>query len=91
MTDLFIVDKQQCRCRTGEHEEHFEEEPQPVEADHAAECGDRLTGLSKKEADDHRGQQSAGGQPAHITALLLLPEGLDHQHEHAQDEDQNLG
>ena len=54
MPHFLVIHQEKRGRRAREHKEHLEEESQPVKAHHATECGYRLTGLTKDQADDHR-------------------------------------
>jgi hypothetical protein len=90
MTDLFIVHKEQGCRRSREHEEHLEEESEPVETDHAAKGGCRLTGQPKEKTDDHCRQQTAGCEPAHVAAFFLLPKRFHHEDDDGDQEDKDF-
>jgi hypothetical protein len=61
--------------RRAEHEEHLEEETQPVKRTMPPSDVAGSPGWPAKETDDHDRQQTTSRQPAHIAALSPFQKG----------------
>src|SRR5689334_12324553 len=90
MSNLLVIHQKQSSRSSRKHEEHLEEEAQPIKTNHSTECKGRLAGLTEHQTDRHRNEQTTRGKPTNIATLLILPEWFNDQDKHSEHEDQNF-